>query len=211
MQASAELTARLLAMPAGPPSGGAIELGRTRRAPLVLGGGVAVVGLFVLSLFVLGAPRASQSPGSMLAAVNDAPGSATAVDATAVSDVEALDGAASAVWSVPADMVVDRIDLMEQQGSQALHMTLDTTLGEVRVLERPGALDEEAASAIGSVTEVAGHVVYRVDGWYLLESGSCVVAVLGESDEAAETVIAGLPEPDGILDRIAQGWHVLVG
>lgn len=209
MQASPELTARLLAMPTGPAPVG-MPIDRARRAPFVVGGGAALVGLFVLTLFVLGTPRATQSPGSLLAATTEAPDAAVQPVTLSASAAE-LDDPLSATWAMPATMTIDRLDLVDQQGDQTLDVLIDTSAGEVRLLERPGALDEDAAAVSGSPTTVAGHVVYRVDGWYLLESSSCVVAVLGETDEAAELVIADLPEPDGVLDRIADGWRTLVG
>lgn len=205
MQASPELTARLLAMPSGSIPV-AMPFERSRRVPFVLGGGAALVGLFVLTLFVLGTPRTTQSPGSLLASTTDP--SSTAVQQVALGT--GADNAATA-WAVPASLTIQRLDLTEAQGTQTLDVSLDTSAGEVRLLERPGTLDEAAAAAGSAPSTVAGHVVYQVDGWYLLESGSCVVAVRGETDEAAELVIADLPEPDGVLDRIADGWHALVG
>jgi len=207
MQASPELTARLLAMPSGP-AAAAIPLERSRRGTVVLGGGAALVGLFVLTLFVLGTPHAAQSPGSLLAATTEVPNAAVQQAGLSAADV---DGVSAVAWAVPASLTIQRLDLVDEQGTQTLDVSLDTAAGDVRLLERPGTLDEGAAAAGATPSTVAGHVVYRVDGWYLLESGSCVVAVLGETDEAAELVIADLPEPDGFLDRIADGWLTLVG
>lgn len=204
MQASPELTARLLAMPSGSTPA---PFERPHRGPLVVGGGAALVGLFVLTLFVLGTPRTTQSPGSLLASTTDAPNAAVQQVALDTTDADGV----AAAWAVPASLTIHRLDLTEAQGSQTLDVSLSTSAGEVRLLERPGSLDEDAAATGGTPSTVAGHVVYRVDGWYLLESGSCVVAVLGETDEAAEIVIADLPEPDGVLDRIADGWRTLVG
>lgn len=114
MQASPELTARLLAMPTGPAPVG-MPLDRARRAPFVVGGGAALVGLFVLTLFVLGTPRATQSPGSLLAATTEAPDAAVQPVTLSATAAE-LDDPLSATWAMPATMTIDRLDLVDQQG-----------------------------------------------------------------------------------------------
>lgn len=209
MQASAELTARLLAMPAAPQPV-AVDARRARRAPLVLGGSTALVGLFVLTLFVLGSPRPPETPGSMLAATSPAPGAAVTTTLTR-PDVAAMIGSD---WSVPSGVSITRLDVLDEGGVETLDATFQMPDGDVRVLERTGSLDVEALAAAGSAPrQIGGHVVYTVDGWHLLESGPCVVALQGETDDAAESVIAQLPAPQapGFLERVADGWHVLVG
>ncbi|GAB2616632.1 anti-sigma factor family protein [Pseudactinotalea suaedae] len=211
LQASAELTARLLAMPAGPVPLGA-EPRRSRLAPFVLGGGVTLVGLFVLTLVVLGGPRPDQHPSALLAAT-DAP--AADITDTATTPVATRPGSAQAStagWALPANHTVNRLDLLDDGGTETLDVVVDTAAGEVRLLERVGTLDERVTSLVDSL-RIGDHTAYLVDGWYVLESGPCVVAVLAESEAAAEAVIAQLPapSPDGILGRMVDGWHVLVG
>jgi hypothetical protein len=205
VQASAELTARLLAMPAGPMPAAAPL--RPRRAPFVFGGGAALVGLFVLTLVVLGTPRADH-PGSLLSATADADElTAPSATARATSDQTALAG-----WALPADHAVDSLDLLGEGETETLDVVIETGAGDVRLLERVGLLDDAAVADLPA-TSIAGRTTYLVDGWYVLESGPCVVAVLGDSDRAVETVIGQLPPPapDGVLGRVIAGWHVLVG
>lgn len=209
MQASAELTARLLAMPANPVPAGAAGLPRrTRRTPFVLGGGAALVGLFVLTLVVLGSPRPDQHPSSLLAATADPAGTEAAATTSRPAPVQA----AVAGWALPANHTVNSLDLIGDGESETLDVLVDTVGGEVRLLERIGTLDPLVVAQAPSLT-IAGRTAYLVDGWYVLESGPCVVAVLGESDLAAEAVIAQLParSPDGLVGRLVDGWHVLVG
>lgn len=202
VRASADLTARLLAMPTGPLPAAAPQ--RARRASFLLSGGAALVGLFVLTLVVLGAPR-TDHPSAFLAAAEEA-------GATADADRFAPDTAVLAAWALPADHTVQSLGLLGDGDTETLDAVLETSAGEVRLLERIGSFDDAVLSQLPSRT-VAGRTAYLVDGWYVLESGSCVVAVLGESDAAVEAVIAQLPAPapDGIGGRILAGWYALVG
>lgn len=209
VQASPELTARLLAMPAAPQPALA-SAPRARRTPLVLGGSTALVGLFVLTLFVLGSPRPPETPSSMLAASSPSPGAAVSTALT-WPDVAAVVGSD---WSVPSGVRITRLDVLDDGEVETLDATFQMPDGDVRVLERTGSLDVDALAAGGSTpTQIGGHVVYAVDGWYLLESGPCVVALHGDTDTAAESVIAQLPAPQepGFVERVVDGWHVLVG
>lgn len=214
VQASAELTARLLAMPAGPLPPAAPLSRRPRLAPFVLGGGATLVGLFVLTLFVLGATRAEQTPSSLLAATADTDGAAATTGSTGLLNAasDPLEAVSTTVWALPASLSVQQLQLIEDGSTQTLELLASTRYGDVRILEREGTLD---ASTLGSAVSdtIAGRTVYLVDGWYLLESGPCVVAVLGDNEAAAEAVIAQLPaaDADGTLDRIVDGWHVLAG
>lgn len=206
LQARPELTARLLAMPAG--SLPAPEPVRPRRAPLVLGGGAALVGLFVLTLFVLGAPRPVTTPSAVLDAARVDAGAPTTVPAAmAAPEVGEL-----ATWALPTDASVGALAILDDGATQTLDLVVTTAAGEARILERSGTLDEAAAAWARSEV-VSGRTVYEVDGWYVLESGPCVVAVHGETEAAAEAVIAALPEaaPDGLLGRLLTGWTALVG
>ncbi|WP_420110710.1 zf-HC2 domain-containing protein [Pseudactinotalea sp.] len=208
MQASAELTARLLAMPTNPlPATGLPR--RARRTPFVLGGGAALVGLFVLTLVVLGSPRPDQHPSSLLSATADA---AAAQDAATLVSRPAPSQAVVSGWALPANHTVNSLALIGEGESETLDVVVDTAAGEVRLLERVGTLDAEVIAQAPSL-RIADHTAYLVDGWYVLESGPCVVAVLGESELAAEAVIAQLPAatPDGMVGRLVDGWHVLVG
>lgn len=213
VQASPELTARLLAMPAGtPPHSDALHR-RTRLAPFVLGGGATLVGLFVLTLFVLGASRPEQSPSALLAATADAEGaSAIAVGTGLLTSVDDVGTQTRTGWALPADLPVQRFQVIEGGGTQTLDLLVETEFGQVRLLEQAGSLDESAVAS-AAVESIAGHTTYLVDGWYVLESGPCVVAVLAESEAAAEAAIAELPAVDtgDALDRILDGWHVLAG
>jgi len=211
-QASAELTARLLAVPASPLPLGAEPSRRSRRTPFVLGGGAALVGLFVLTLVVLGGPRPDQHPSVLLAATDAPTTDAETAGATPFTSRPGSAQVSTTGWALPANHTVNRLDLRDDGGIETLDMVVDTAAGEVRLLERVGTLDERVTSLATSMT-IGGHTAYLVDGWYVLESGPCVVAVLGESEVAAEAVIAQLPAPapDGILGRLVDGWHVLVG
>lgn len=204
MQASAELTARLLAMPRAPLPAAGPSLRRPRRGPFVLGGGAALVGLFVLTLAMLGSPRPDQHPSSLLAATEDVPVGAT----VPISSRPAQ----AAGWALPAGHTVNSLGLIGDGETETLDVVIDTAAGEVRLLDRVGALDESVLAQSPSL-EIEGRLAYLVDGWYVLESGPCVVAVLAESEAAAEAVIAQLPAPapDGVLGRLVDGWHVLVG
>lgn len=212
VQPSAELTARLLAMPAGPvPSISGLST-RPRRTPFVLGGGAALVGLFVLTLFVLGAPRPGTSPSSVLAAADtDLDATATALPVTLAAAPDLADLRYES-WALPSGVTVGSVDILDDGATQTLDVTLTTSSGEVRLLERSGTLDEVAAAGVQSDT-VAGRTVYEVEGWYVLEAGSCVVAVHGDSQAAVQAVIAALPaaDPDGVLGRLLAGWGMLVG
>lgn len=201
VQASAELTARLLAMPTGPVPAAAPL--RSRRTPFIFGGGVALVGLFVLTLVVLGAPRADH-PSALLSATADAADLAT-------PSTRAVPQAALSGWALPANHTVHSLDLLGEGDTETLDVVVETAAGEVRLLERVGSLDEEAVAGMPAST-IAGRTAYLVEGWYVLESGPCVVAVLGD-DLAVEMVIdqLPLPAPDGVLGRVVAGWHVLVG
>lgn len=209
MQASAELTARLLAMSANSlPAGGPVRQPR-RRTPFVLGGGVALVGLFVLTLVVLGSPRPDQHPSSLLSATADP---AAVQDAATLVSRPAPTQAVVAGWALPANHTVNSLALIGEGDSETLDVVVDSAAGEVRLLERVGTLDPVVIAEAPSLT-IEDHTAYLVDGWYVLESGPCVVAVLGESELAAEAVIAQLPAPtpDGVVGRLVDGWHVLVG
>lgn len=206
VQASAELTARLLAMSAGPVPATAPL--RPRRAPFILGGGVALVGLFVLTLVVLGTPRADD-PSALLSATADAADLTTPSTTTSRGTPDPQ--AALAGWALPANQTVHSLDLLGEGDTETLDVVVETAAGDVRLLERVGSLDEQAVASIPSST-IAGRTAYLVDGWYVLESGPCVVAVLGDGP-AVEAVIDQLPLPaaDGVLGRVVAGWHVLVG
>lgn len=211
VQASAELTARLLAMPSGPVPQAAAMSARPRRTPFMLGGGAALIGLFVLTLFVLGGPRAGTSPSAVLTAADGDPDTAATnlpVALLSGPDLSAL----SESWALPVGLSLGRLDVLDDGATQTLDVLVTTSAGDARLLERPGSLDPEAVD--GAVTEtIAGRTVVLVDGWSIVEAGGCVVAVLGETDAATATVIEALPAPHGddVVSRVIAGWDVLVG
>ncbi len=207
MQASAELTARLLAMTSGSLQPSSFAAPRRSRAPFVLGGGAALVGLFVLSLFVLGGPREAQPPTALLGATD---ASSDDLQMTARPASSGADAPASTDWVLPSTLSVTSMGMLDDGAVGTLDLTVSVPQGDVRLLEQPGHL-ADSIDGIDPV-DIAGHVVYEVDGWYVLESGHCVVAVHAADPDAAEAVIAQLPVPGerSVLDRLADGWRVLV-
>lgn len=225
VSASSELTARLLAMSWQDAASGAGVAGRQRRVPFVLGGGAALMGIFVLTLFVLGGPREAH-PGTLIAATS-APHAFAALSSGAPGAGEdqpsvATDPLAwmrSQGWvapeSLPPSVQVSAAELTTRTNDGSDSVILDVVFigpgTSARMLQQPGRLDEDITGVVPS-TMIGGHEVYRLDGWYVLTSGDHVVAVTADGDQLAEELVAALPVGDGpaLLSRLWQGWNVLV-
>ncbi|MFV0425887.1 MAG: anti-sigma factor family protein [Beutenbergiaceae bacterium] len=204
-----ELTARLLTVPQGLPQAPAPSL--SWRPPVLVGGGsVALVGIFVFTLFMLGAPAPPVSPAALVAGVDAAPSESFVVNVAAATGIgsEELSGDGGG-WSVPAGLVVTSSMRVADADAPTWDLTLRGEAGSVRLLQRFGHLDAAAASP---PQQVAGHVAYRLHDWWVLESGSSVIAICG-TPQAVAAVVAMLPPPDESatpLDRLRNGWSALV-
>ncbi|MFV0252398.1 MAG: anti-sigma factor family protein [Beutenbergiaceae bacterium] len=208
LQPAPELTARLLAMPHGLSSDHPAAPRHLRRGPLLLGGGLSLVGLFAITLFILGAPPPGQTPAALLEVVDDDSPSAVVASNVGSGALEDVAENAALHWSAPEGLtVVDRV-LLDAE-TQTVDLTVVGPAGQVRLVQRFGAIDTEAA--LITPRPINGHWVYQVQDWWVVDSGTSVIALQG-SDDAMTAVLNSLPpryEP-GPLDRIRDGWVSLV-
>lgn len=196
----------------------------------VVSGAVASVGVFTAALFVLGGEqREVDDLTPLVAPARAADGRTSAVPTAAISPVTGasdglsatvLDWMSSSGWSAPADlpsgMSVQDVTLTgdAESGAQILQIDLTGATGTVQVMEQHGMLDDATTAPLDPVT-IGGHEVYQVaDHWWVAQCGDSVVAISSGSDPtAAHDLLARMPASaeDGVVDRLAQGVHVLLG
>jgi anti-sigma factor RsiW len=215
---SADLHDRLLAVPVVATEGDRRGVAPRRLGLIAASGSLAVVGLMVLTLVVLGTPRPVAPPTATL---TSSPGSGSIAMAalpltTAPPSRDALAWMSSHGWAapsrLPAGMRVADVVVHADDSSQTLQVQLQGGTGQLQVLERVGRLDPEVVTDLPA-RQVGEHTAYLVDGWWVVESGNCVVAVQDDAQGAAHEVVASLPASvgeAGVLDRMMAGWGVLV-
>ena len=239
VRASDDLTRKLLAlnMPgqtAGPLTAGAAAAAPGRR---VLGtrlrlvsGAVASVGVFTAALFVLGGEqREVDDLTPLVAPARATDGHAATLPSVAINSPDGgsgdlsttvLDWMNSSGWPAPVDLPsgMSVRDVMvtddAEAGGQILQIDLAGANGVVHVMEQHGMLDASTTAPLEPVW-VGGHEVYQVaDHWWVAQCGNSVVAVSSGTDPtAAHELLARMPAgtEDGVVDRLAQGVHVLLG
>ena len=196
----------------------------------VVSGAVASVGVFTAALFVLGGEqREVDDLTPLVAPARAADGRTAAVPSAAISPVTGDDDGLSATvldwmnssgWSAPADlpsgMSVQDVTVTgdAESGAQILQIDLSGASGTVQVMEQHGMLDADTTAPLDPVI-IGGHEVYQVaDHWWVAQCGDSVVAISSGSDPtAAHDLLARMPagDEDGVVDRLAQGVHVLLG
>lgn len=222
-QTPGPLSAGASAAPADPPARS------TRGIRLrVVSGAVASVGVFTAALFVLGGEHREVDDLAPLVAPERATDARTAAAASAATSPPANDGLSATVldwmnssgWSAPADLpsgmsVQDVVMTGDAEADgQILQIDLAGDGGLVHVMEARGVLDEAMTAPLEPV-QIGGHEVYQVaDHWWVAQCGNSVVAVSSGADPAAaHDLLARMPAgtEDGVVDRLAQGVHVLLG
>ncbi|WP_147918329.1 hypothetical protein [Ruania zhangjianzhongii] len=210
-------------------SDGSPRSGRGARLRVV-SGAVASVGVFTAALFVLGGQQREVDDLTPLVAPDRGTDSrSAAVPSAAITPVTSgsdglsatvLDWMNSSGWSAPADLphgmsVQDVLVTGDAEaGTQILQIDLAGSRGTVQVMEARGMLDADTTAPLEPVL-VGGHEVFQVaDHWWVAQCGDSVVAVSSGADPAAaHELLARMPAgtEDGVVDRLAQGVHVLLG
>ncbi|TDE97520.1 hypothetical protein EXU48_04885 [Occultella glacieicola] len=232
---SEDLTARLLALqipgqrpgPVGPRIDPA-ALGAPARRPVtashplrtrVLTGAVASLGVFALTLFVLGEqPRRVDDLTPLMDAGGAQAGSTSTTPGTGAAPADTADDRSRTEWIIesgwaapdelPAGMVIADVGLLPPapETGEILQVTLSTPGSdrEVMVLEQHGVLDPAMLAPL-EPTRIGDHTVYLVSGeWWVVQCDDSVVAVSSGTDgSAAHDFIEGLPAGGGsVLDRL---------
>lgn len=233
--ASADLEHRLIALqdPNHPALIDQPESMRTSTHPIrhrIVIGAVASLGLFALSLFLVGGQhRAGQEPAEILATGAPVQASAPMAPASDRTDAEShhlLQWMAAGGWispdELPGTMVAHGAHVLADtdSGSRTLRVDLDHDGESVTVLEQRGHLDPSKLAALSPV-QVGAHQAYLIQGnWWVLQCGDWVVAVSsgqdpGDAHELIRSLPAtesGVPEPpSGAWQRIIAGWQTLTG
>lgn len=215
---SAGLHDRLLAVPVTAAAATRSATAPRRIALLATSGSLAVVGLMVLTLVVLGTPR-TVTPPTVAPMPSTGSGSITMAAlplTTTPPSRDALAWMSTHGWSAPATlpdgMRVSDVVVHADDSSQVLQVRLSGRSGELQVLERVGRLDPQTLADLPA-HQVGPHTAYLMDGWWVVESGDCVVAVQDVPGGSAQDVVSSLPAPRGsgsLVDRALAGWDVLV-
>ncbi len=198
-----------------PWAGGAAS--RTRRATVrvvavaavsVLGVGVAAGGSFM----AIGATRTT-SPERLTALAAVAPTSPTTRTAAVAAAPGGSADAWPAGWTSP-DALPDgaRVAAVHDLETGDLRVDLVVDGHEVTVLEAEGVLGLTDVAVTRSVRigELEAHLV---DGWWVAQAGSEIVAVTAADDDVSLAVIGEFDSSGstGVLDSITRGWQVIAG
>ncbi|MFC4554264.1 zf-HC2 domain-containing protein [Georgenia faecalis] len=210
------LTARLLALAHSETASSVRPTRRLRRAALASGGVVAVVGLAVGGLAVLGSTDRRADPSAMLtvaAGDGQIPDGLAVEDGVEPSSDDVLAWMRAQGWATPESLppgvrVVD-VEVHESEDGEILEVELAGAATRVRLIEQRGRLVDAPARAVqvlGPREQAAGHVAVQSEG-------TVTMVVAGRDHEAArDRVLRALPDGDDGLsfpDRVGRGWEVV--
>ncbi|MEE6273677.1 zf-HC2 domain-containing protein [Georgenia wangjunii] len=217
---SADLTARLLALPGAPPP--PTPRAWPRRAVLASAGVLGASAVALGGLVVVGSvqdPRAD--PHAMLTSVAGEAGSSPEGLTESPGEPSTEEVLAwmrehgwSAPESLPAGMRVVDVQVHGVEGGDVLEVELAGSMAHVRLLEHRGRLDVEQTSGVREMGAHA-HVLPTGTGPVVMQGAAAVVVVTAAEDEAvAEQILRSIPaEPydTSLGARLERGWDTAVG
>lgn len=221
---SASLENRLLALASQPPgdepnppwsepaeTSGRAASHRARTRFVMVTASFAGLGLLAAgTLFVIGGRQSVAPEALTAAAITGQPESdASALARRAVIAQTSWPGG----WAQPQSLP-DGVHIVSSSTSPEGVLTIELEIdGEYATLrERHGELnlaDVEVERSL-RVGDIDAHLI---DGWWVAAAGGEVLAVTGSDETACLEVLSafGAAESDGVADRIARGWRVLLG